>query len=112
MNDTKSLIEAMTSSKIYQDYERAFTQATGMVVALRPAESWQLPHHGQRSENGFCGKVTPTSCGPAVTRIRNFKFASTFTSASFRSIGLEVWLRKFRNLGWVRQWILAELTPP
>jgi AraC-like DNA-binding protein/ligand-binding sensor protein len=48
------LIDKLVASKIYQDYERAFSDATGLPVALRPVESWQLPHHGQRHENPFC----------------------------------------------------------
>jgi AraC-like DNA-binding protein/ligand-binding sensor protein len=54
MTENKNLIEALVSSKIYQDYERAFSEATGLPVALRSVESWQLPHHGQRFENPFC----------------------------------------------------------
>src|SRR5690349_21008444 len=50
-NNGRALIEAMVNSKIYQDYERAFSEATGMPVALRPVESWQLPHHDKRNEN-------------------------------------------------------------
>src|SRR5262245_22859069 len=50
----RALVEALVSSKIYQDYERAFNEATGLVIALRPVESWQLPHHGKRNENPFC----------------------------------------------------------
>jgi len=49
-----SVIEKLTTSRIYQDYERAFTETTGLPVTLRPTESWQLPHHGRRSENAFC----------------------------------------------------------
>ena len=49
-----SVIEKLTTSRIYQDYERAFTETTGLPVTLRPTESWQLPHHGKRSENAFC----------------------------------------------------------
>lgn len=54
-HDNKKLIEMLTSSKIYQDYERAFNEATGLPVNLRPVESWQLPHHNRRNENPFCG---------------------------------------------------------
>ncbi len=50
----RALIEALVNSKIYQDWERAFSETTGLPVALRPVESWQLPHHGQRHENPFC----------------------------------------------------------
>jgi AraC-like DNA-binding protein/ligand-binding sensor protein len=58
---TKKLIEALAGSKIYQDYERAFSEATGLPVALRSVESWQLPHHGKRFENPFCGMLAQKS---------------------------------------------------
>jgi AraC-like DNA-binding protein len=57
----KHLIEALVGSKIYQDYERAFSEATGLPVALRPVESWQLPHHGKRFENPFCEMLAQKS---------------------------------------------------
>ena len=55
------LIEKLVASKLYQDYERAFSDATGLPVALRPVESWQLPHHGQRHENEFCAMLAEKS---------------------------------------------------
>jgi AraC-like DNA-binding protein len=55
------LIDALVTSKIYQDYERAFTEATGLPVALRPVESWQLPHHGKKGESPFCAMVAQKS---------------------------------------------------
>ena len=58
---TKHLITALVNSKIYQDYERAFSEATGLPVALRSVESWQLPHHGQRFENPFCALLAQKS---------------------------------------------------
>jgi AraC-like DNA-binding protein/ligand-binding sensor protein len=57
----RALIEALRNSKLFQDYERAFTEATGLPVALRAVESWQLPHHGQRNESPFCALVLETS---------------------------------------------------
>jgi len=54
MTQSKNLVEMLNGSKLYQDYERAFSEATGLPVALRPVESWQLPHHKQRAENPFC----------------------------------------------------------
>jgi AraC-like DNA-binding protein len=58
MNNGKSLIEALSQSKIYQDYERAFSEATALPLALRPVESWQLPHHRKRAENPFCALLS------------------------------------------------------
>ena len=57
----RALIEALTNSKVFQDYERAFAEATGLPVALRAVESWQLPHHGHRNESPFCALVLETS---------------------------------------------------
>ena len=61
MNNSHSLIEALAKSKVYQDYERAFSEATGLPVSLRPVESWQLPHHGKRNENPFCALMAGKS---------------------------------------------------
>jgi AraC-like DNA-binding protein/ligand-binding sensor protein len=58
---TKQLIEALATSKIYQDYERAFSEATGLPVALRSVDSWQLPHHGKKFENPFCALLAQKS---------------------------------------------------
>jgi AraC-like DNA-binding protein len=60
-NGGKGLIEALINSKIYQEYEHAFTEATGLPIALRPVESWQLPHHGKRNESLFCGLMAQKS---------------------------------------------------
>jgi AraC-like DNA-binding protein/ligand-binding sensor protein len=57
----KGLVEALVHSKVFQDYEGAFTEATGLPVALRPVESWQLPHHGKRNEGPFCALMSEKS---------------------------------------------------
>jgi len=57
----KNFVETLTQSKIYQDYERAFTDATGLPVSLRPVESWQLPNRGKKSENPFCAMMAERS---------------------------------------------------
>lgn len=54
-------MEALAGSKIYQEYERAFSEATGLPVALRSVESWQLPHHGRKFENPFCDMMAQKS---------------------------------------------------
>ncbi|HEU6449153.1 MAG TPA: helix-turn-helix domain-containing protein [Verrucomicrobiae bacterium] len=61
MTENKNLIEALAHSKIYQEYERAFSEATGLPVSLRPVESWQLPHHNKKFENPFCSLLAQKS---------------------------------------------------
>ena len=57
----RALVEALTSSRIYRDYERAFSDLTGLPIALQAAETWQLPHHGKRNENAFCALISTKS---------------------------------------------------
>ena len=61
MQTENNLVERLTESKVYQEYERAFSDATGLPLRLRSVESWQLPHHGQRKENPFCAMLAAKS---------------------------------------------------
>jgi AraC-like DNA-binding protein len=61
MNANGHLIETLTHSPMFRDYERAYTEATGMPVTLRPVETWQLPLHGKRKENPFCAMMAEKS---------------------------------------------------
>jgi len=75
MNTNGNAIEKLAASKIYQDYERAFSEATGLPVTLRPVESWQLPHHGKRSENRFCAFMSQKSKSCAACLVVQQKLA-------------------------------------
>lgn len=68
-NGGRTLVETLVNSRIFQDYERAFTEATGLPVALRPVETWQLPHHGRRNEGPFCALISSKSraCASCLT---------------------------------------------
>lgn len=51
---TADLIKSLGESKIFRDYEAAFSAASGMPLSIVPIESWQLPHHGKKTQNNFC----------------------------------------------------------
>jgi AraC-like DNA-binding protein len=76
-NAENNLVELVCKSRIYQEYERAFYEATGLPVALRAAETWQLPHHGQRSENPFCAMLAAKSRACAACLQVQQKLAET-----------------------------------
>lgn len=76
----KHLIEALVGSKIYHDYERAFSEATGLPVSLRSIESWQLPHHGKRNENPFCAMLAQKSRSCAACLQVQQKLSETATN--------------------------------
>lgn len=61
MNANGTLIETLKNSSLYTKYERAYSEATGMPLALRPVETWQLPLHGKRKENPFCALMADKS---------------------------------------------------
>jgi len=50
----KQLIDMLRRSRLFRDYEKVFTKATGLPLTLRPLEFWQLAHHGKKHENPFC----------------------------------------------------------
>jgi AraC-like DNA-binding protein len=54
MKSDYCMVDALAKSKVYRDYQKAFTQTTGLPLTLRSVESWQLPHHGSENENAFC----------------------------------------------------------
>ena len=64
----RELLEALLSSKLFQEYEHAFAEATGLPIALRPVDSWQLPLHGKQNEGPFCALMAERSraCGSCL----------------------------------------------
>src|ERR1022692_2875295 len=59
--DNKRLIEQLSASQVYRDYERAFNQATGLPLKLRSVEIWQLAHQYSKYENPFCAILSKQS---------------------------------------------------
>ena len=61
MSDTKispqqsrTLVAQLKRSEIYRDYEKAFRDATGLPISLRPIEAFDLPHQGDPKSAPFC----------------------------------------------------------
>src|ERR1043165_422916 len=77
LQNENHLIEALRDSQLYRDYERAFSEATGLPVALRSVDSWQLPHHRQRTENPFCALMAGRSSACAACLQTQQKLAET-----------------------------------
>jgi AraC-like DNA-binding protein/ligand-binding sensor protein len=55
------LAERFSRTQIFQDYEKAFTEATGLPLTLRPQEAWQPVQRGKKNENPFCALMGKTS---------------------------------------------------
>jgi AraC-like DNA-binding protein len=78
-HDDHALIEVLLQSKVYREYERAFTQTTGLPIALRPVESWQLPLHGKRHEAPYCALMSEKSraCAACLQMQERLSLAAT-----------------------------------
>jgi len=62
----KQLVEMLLRSRLFRDYENVFTKATGLPLALRPLEFWQLEHHQKTNENRFCALLAEKPATLAV----------------------------------------------
>jgi AraC-like DNA-binding protein len=51
---SRALVTQLKRAQIYRDYEQAFRETTGMPLALRAIEAFDLPHRGDPKENPFC----------------------------------------------------------
>ncbi len=78
-NGNKGLIEKLSRSQIYQDYEQAFGQTTGLPLALRPLEVWQLVHQGKKHQNAFCSLMGDSSRSCAACLQMQRKIADSAT---------------------------------
>src|ERR1700682_1579852 len=62
----KQLIDTLLRARLFRDYERVFSKATGLPLALRPLEYWQLEHHQKTNENRFCALLAERPATLAV----------------------------------------------
>jgi AraC-like DNA-binding protein/ligand-binding sensor protein len=58
---SETLVDTLAHSDIFDKYERAFSETTGLPVTFRPVESWQMPMRGKRHENPFCAMMAQKS---------------------------------------------------
>jgi len=65
-NSNKQLIDMLRRSRLFRDYESVFTKATGLPLALRPLDYWQLEHQGKKQENLFCALLAERPATLAV----------------------------------------------
>jgi AraC-like DNA-binding protein/ligand-binding sensor protein len=58
---SETILQQLSQSQIYRDYERAFSAATRLPLALRPEEIWHHALSGQEHENPFCALLAKAS---------------------------------------------------
>jgi AraC-like DNA-binding protein/ligand-binding sensor protein len=60
-NPDDRLIQQLSRSKIFQDYERAFNDATLLPLTIRPVEIWNIAQRGKKHENPFCALLSQSN---------------------------------------------------
>ena len=66
MNSHAAVLQTLSESPVYRRYERAFSSATGLPLALRPVETWQPPFRGKAQESEFCAMMAKKSAACAA----------------------------------------------
>jgi AraC-like DNA-binding protein/ligand-binding sensor protein len=61
MNRTAQIVERIAGSKIYKDYESAFSEATHLPMAFRPVEGWRFGLENKKYENPFCAMLAKSN---------------------------------------------------
>lgn len=55
---SRTLVAQLRRSQVYQDYEQAFRETTGLPITLRPLEAFDLPHHDDPKQSPFCALMS------------------------------------------------------
>ncbi len=61
MTSKDNMIETLTNSKLYREYERAFGDATGLPLTLRTPDAWQVAQKDNAHRNPFCALMAAQS---------------------------------------------------
>jgi AraC-like DNA-binding protein len=59
--ESRVLVAQLKRSQVFRDYEKAFRETTGLPLALRPIEAFDLPHHDDPKENPFCALMAQSN---------------------------------------------------
>jgi AraC-like DNA-binding protein/ligand-binding sensor protein len=66
LDSNKQLIDTLRRSRLFRRYEQVFSEATGLPLALRAADYWQLEHDGKKHQNRFCAMLAERPATLAV----------------------------------------------
>ena len=58
---SERMLKVLSESQMYRDYERAFTQGTGLPLRLQGPNLLHLVHYAKNQENPFCALMAKTN---------------------------------------------------
>ena len=61
LSEDRQLLEQLSKSRIFADYQKAFSEATGLPLSLRPVVHEPCSHREGANENPFCALIAKTN---------------------------------------------------
>ena len=55
---SRQTLEVLSASQVYRDYERAFTEGTGLPLRLQAPSLFNVVHYEKKQENPFCAMMS------------------------------------------------------
>jgi AraC-like DNA-binding protein/ligand-binding sensor protein len=91
MDRPSDIIQRISRSEIFKDYERAFSDSTELPLALRPVEIWNLAMSGKGHANPFCESMaecnrTCAACLEVQKRVAESKGTGPTTVTCFAGL--------------------------
>src|SRR4029453_5058207 len=62
----RELIDTLRRSNLFRTHDKVFREGTGLALALRPVDYWQLEHQGKKNENPLCALLAERPATLAV----------------------------------------------
>jgi len=59
--ESRVIVAQLKRSQVFRDYEKAYRETTGLPIALRPIEAFDLPLHKDPKENLFCALMAQSN---------------------------------------------------
>src|SRR5687767_14299311 len=59
--ESRVIVAQLKRSQVFRDYEKAYRESTGLPIALRPIEAFDLPLHQDPKENPFCALMAQSN---------------------------------------------------
>lgn len=61
LKTSRAMSKKLSETRMFQDYEKAFSDASGLPLAIRPIQSFQIAMQGKRNQNPFCSLMAKSS---------------------------------------------------
>jgi len=58
---SRAMSQKLSETQMFKEYEKAFSSASGLPLAIRPIQSFQIAMQGKANQNPFCSLMAKTS---------------------------------------------------